>query len=214
MSFEQVLAGVVAELKLDLSETTFRLLVDHYTLLERWNQKINLTAVQDPHEVAVRHYGESLFLHQHLPALESVADIGSGAGFPGIPVGIVRPAAQVFLIESVSKKVAFLSEASRLLANVSVVPKRLSEWGGSADWAVMRAVAPADVLGDLAKRVKQIAILGTSKPPESLDVPVCYQLQDVLSPTERYQPPVAHFKWQSVAELPWGEKRRIWIGST
>src|SRR5207248_10920276 len=82
-------------------------------LLLRWNRRINLTAVREPHEIVTRHFGESLFAARHLlpPATTlEVADLGSGAGFPGLPLKIIRPLARVALIESQSKKSTFLNE--------------------------------------------------------------------------------------------------------
>ncbi len=190
MKFERALAGVVADLDLDLAEAQFAALAEHYALLERWNRRMNLTAVRDAAEAAVRHYGESLFLHMRLPPLREAADVGSGAGFPGIPLAILRPEAHFHLIEAVGKKASFLSEAARSLENVSIVSCRLNDWQGRCEWAVMRAVSPRKALGALAARVRRVAILGTNRPPDG------------------------DFHWQEPIDLPWGERRRIWIGST
>jgi 16S rRNA (guanine527-N7)-methyltransferase len=73
----------------------------HYELLERWNRVINLTSVRSMEEVVERHYCESVFAAVHVPAgALTIADIGSGGGFPGIPVAIMRPDCLVTLIES------------------------------------------------------------------------------------------------------------------
>ncbi len=190
MNFTRSLTRVIEDLALDIDGRQFDALVSHYRLLECWNAKINLTAVRDPEEAALRHYGESLFLHMHLPSATDIADIGSGAGFPGFPLAVLRPETNVYLVEAVRKKAMFLEEASREMANISVVPVPLFEWKGSSEWATMRAVAPKKVLGELASRVKSVAILGTDHPPDTT------------------------VSWQKPIELPWGQRRRLWMGFT
>ena len=88
-------------------------------ILCRWNARINLTAIRDREEIVTRHFGESLFAARHLfplPAAPlSVADLGSGAGFPGLPIKIWAPQISLTLIESNHKKAAFLNEVTRAL---------------------------------------------------------------------------------------------------
>ena len=86
-----------------LSELQIDQLYQHYELLLRWNQRMNLTTVKPGSETVIRHYCESLFFAAHLPVKEqdtSVLDLGSGAGFPGIPMAILRPEWRVTLVES------------------------------------------------------------------------------------------------------------------
>src|ERR1700686_1014922 len=91
----------------------------------RWNKTINLTRIEGIEEAVDRHYAESLFLGANLPAGPlKIADVGSGAGFPGIPVAILRPEVAVSLIESHQRKGVFLKEATRRLQNVTVISKR------------------------------------------------------------------------------------------
>lgn len=94
-------------------------------ILIRWNSRTNLTAIRDPDQIITRHFGESLFAARHLLPLDSslsfvvsplpVADIGSGAGFPGIPLKLWSPAIALTLIESNHKKATFLREITRAL---------------------------------------------------------------------------------------------------
>ena len=84
-------------------------------LLVRWNAKTNLTAIRDPQEMVRRHFGESLFLARHLPECTTLLDLGSGAGFPGLPVQLVLPSLRVTLAESQNKKATFLREVVRTL---------------------------------------------------------------------------------------------------
>jgi 16S rRNA (guanine527-N7)-methyltransferase len=93
-------------------------------LLCRWNARINLTAIRDPEEIATRHFGESLFAARHLfphgHSAARVADIGSGAGFPGLPIKLWAPQLSMTLIESNHKKAAFLREVTRALTLTDV----------------------------------------------------------------------------------------------
>jgi 16S rRNA (guanine527-N7)-methyltransferase len=114
-------------------------------LLLKWNARINLTAVRTPEDIVTRHFGESFFLASRLlPAGEatSVIDLGSGAGFPGLPIAILAPAARVTLIESNTKKAAFLNEAISTLKvkNVAVLRQRGEQCSRTAQLVTMRAV--------------------------------------------------------------------------
>jgi 16S rRNA (guanine527-N7)-methyltransferase len=85
-------------------------------LLLQWNARMNLTAVRDAEGIVQRHFAESLFAAENIPAaVATLLDFGSGAGFPGIPIGIARPELAVTLAESQGKKAAFLREAVRTL---------------------------------------------------------------------------------------------------
>ncbi len=97
-------------------------------LLMRWNERKNLTAVRDPRRVVQRHFGESLFLACHIPGhARTLLDLGSGAGFPGIPVALAQPELIVTLAESQHKKAAFLREAVRELGISTSVWARRAE---------------------------------------------------------------------------------------
>src|SRR5579871_2161347 len=109
----------------NLSEGQLDALEQHYELLRRWNQKINLTRIESIEDAVKFHYCESLFLARELPAAPlHIADVGSGGGFPGIPVSIFRADSSIDLIESHQRKATFLREASRQLGNCRVVTSR------------------------------------------------------------------------------------------
>lgn len=131
----------------------------HYQLLVRWNRSMNLTTVVKLPEAAVRHYGEALFLHAHLPAVASVADVGSGAGFPGIPVAICRPECAVYLIESHQRKAVFLREATRSLAHVKVLAQRLDDVQQPVELLVARAVNWDEVVTATPRLSRRVAFL-------------------------------------------------------
>jgi 16S rRNA (guanine527-N7)-methyltransferase len=116
----------------------------YLNLLLKWNAKMNLTAVRDAEEIVRRHFGESLFAGEQLGVTDShsLIDIGSGAGFPGLPIKILAPHIQVTLIESQQKKVAFLREVIRALdlKNTSVFARRAEDSHVNARIVTMRAV--------------------------------------------------------------------------
>lgn len=114
-------------------------------LLVKWNSRVNLTAVRAPEEVVRRHFGESLFAARNLVTDDctiSAADVGSGAGFPGIPLKIYAPQSQLTLIESLGKKATFLREVIRhlRLTDINVFQGRAEKWGKTADLVTLRAV--------------------------------------------------------------------------
>ena len=141
-----------------LSDRQIAVLNRHYDTLVRWNSVMNLTAIRNAEEVVLRHYCESLFLAHHLPNEPlSIADIGSGPGFPGLPVAVARPDCAVTLIESHQRKAVFLKEVSRCVANVTVLPKRAEDVDRTFDWAVSRAVRIEDVFA--SKLATRYAVL-------------------------------------------------------
>ncbi len=122
-------------LSASLSDAQLAQLAAYLEILHRWNARMNLTAVRDPKQVVTRHFGESLFAAQALfpSALVALAsrlvDIGSGAGFPGLPIKIWAPDLHVTLVESQNKKATFLKEVIRALElkDVNVVTKRAED---------------------------------------------------------------------------------------
>jgi 16S rRNA (guanine527-N7)-methyltransferase len=128
-------------------------ILTYLDLLLRWNARVNLTAVREPEEIVTRHFGESLFAASQLfPAHVAekdksgkprLIDVGSGAGFPGLPIKIWNPAIQLTLIEANHKKATFLREVARALAlrDVDVYAGRAEEYAGrSGDLVTLRAV--------------------------------------------------------------------------
>jgi len=144
--FRELLAREFAPYAL-LTEQQLDLLEAHFDLLTKWNAKLNLTRIQSVEEAVWLHYCECLFLATRLPegALR-IVDVGSGAGFPGIPIAIMRPECEVTLLESHKRKAVFLSEARRSLPNVKVSSQRAKTVQTQFDWVVSRAVAPSTVL--------------------------------------------------------------------
>ena len=130
---------------IELDETRLRAISIYIDLLLKWNARINLTAIREPKEIVQRHFGESLFaakylLDQHLP--QDAIDLGSGAGFPGVPFALLAPEVGVTLIESQQKKATFLKELIHALGlkNVKVFSDRAENYPDTADLVMLRAV--------------------------------------------------------------------------
>jgi 16S rRNA (guanine527-N7)-methyltransferase len=112
-------------------------------LILKWNARTNLTAIRTPEEIVRRHFGESLFVGTHLGACNTLLDFGSGAGFPGVPIQLLRPDLQVTLGESQGKKAAFLREVCReLVLTTEVFSARIETMPPNRkfDVVAMRAV--------------------------------------------------------------------------
>ena len=122
----------LGELALALPASARERLLDYMALLVKWNRTYNLTAIRDPLAMVAHHLLDSLAVVPHLPlaAAGRLADAGSGAGLPGIPLAIARPDWRVVLAEANQKKAAFLRQASIELqmANVEVHEGRVESW--------------------------------------------------------------------------------------
>lgn len=128
----------------------------YMNLLIHWNEKINLTAITNPEEVVLKHFIDSLTINKYIDKNKSIADVGTGAGFPGIPLKIYRPDLKVTLVDSLNKRVNFLDiVVSNLeLDNIYTVHGRIEDFGRidkyreKFDYATARAVANLTVLSE------------------------------------------------------------------
>ena len=142
-------------------------LSSYLALMLKWNARVNLTAIREPREIVRRHFGESLFAGLRLGPCATLLDFGSGAGFPGIPIQLVRPEVGVTLGESRHKKAAFLREVVRTLGlKTEVWSGRVEamELSRSFDVVTLRAVDDMEsALSAAARRVRrQMVVLGTA----------------------------------------------------
>jgi 16S rRNA (guanine527-N7)-methyltransferase len=127
---EETIRHALGEFQVAVDEEQVLLIQKYMQILRRWNEKLNLTAIQDPLEILYRHFRESMFAAVAVPVdFGRLADIGAGAGFPGIPLKILRPEVELFLVESNIKKGTFLAEVVRELelANTRVLISRYEE---------------------------------------------------------------------------------------
>ncbi len=174
-----------AELGLAPSAQAYERLLDYLELLVRWNAAFNLTAVRDPGDMVERHLLDSLAVAHHVRG-DTLADLGTGAGLPGIPLAILEPAREHVLIDSNGKKARFLREALRTLGltNVRVEQQRVEDMRGEFDCITARAFASlADMLAHgghlLAPNGVWLALKGLVKQDEILGVPAGFEVTDV-----------------------------------
>jgi 16S rRNA (guanine527-N7)-methyltransferase len=143
---EDTIRHALSEFQISASDKQILLIHKYIQILKRWNEKLNLTAIRDPLEILYRHFCESMYAGVAVPVeFGRLADIGSGAGFPGIPLKILRPELELFLVESNIKKGTFLAETIRELelTNTRVLISRyeeLSEELAPLDFVCSRAV--------------------------------------------------------------------------
>ena len=192
--FRRLLEPVLEAVELKLHSDQLAHLARHYSQLVRWNSRINLTAIRDIDEIVERHFGESLFVAKLMQnCAGTLADVGSGAGFPGVPLGVSCPKLRVTLIESNARKAAFLKEVVRPVANVEVFHGRLEEVSRTFDWATIRAVNPDQITRSLNNLADNVAFLVGRQQAIRL----------------RYQ---ALWEWQAPEPLPWGRQRVLLLG--
>ena len=176
---KEKLLGGAKQLGIELTAAQlgkFHLLADE---LQKWNKKINLTAIRGDEEIVVKHFLDSLTLLRLVGAQGALLDIGSGAGFPGIPVKIVRHDLQVISVDAVDKKVIFQRHAARALAlhGFEGVHARAEElaakYAGRFDWVVSRAFSDIPTFARIAlplvrERGKIVAMKGKSGEEEAM----------------------------------------------
>lgn len=163
MSLPHTLIEVHArELGVTLSAEQLAMMAEHARLLAEWNPRVNLTAITDPDDVAVKHFADSLACLRVLDPVRwrngRVLDLGSGAGFPGVPLRVAAPSQQTVLLDSVGKKTAFLLEVMQALHldRTLVLTGRAEDLGrelehrSTYDYVLARAVAELAVLIELA----------------------------------------------------------------
>ena len=143
---EEIIRRALRDFQITLSDEQVSYIQRYTRILQHWNEKLNLTAIKDPLEILHRHFCESMYATVAVPINSGrLADIGSGPGFPGLPLKILRPELQLVLVESNIKKGTFLAEVIRELGllNARVLISRYEELGeelAPLDFVCSRAV--------------------------------------------------------------------------
>ena len=189
MSTSALLAEGIAALGFDLSHEARLQLLEHLGLVQKWNRVHNLTAIRDPEMMLVSHIFDSLSAMPYI-AGPRIIDVGSGAGFPGIPLALARPDWHLTLIESNHKKVAFLQQVriELQLKNVEVVNGRAEEFPETEgfDTVISRAFANladfAGLAGHLAAPAggRLAAMKGVYPHEELLHLPPRFAVEKIL----------------------------------
>lgn len=156
--FEDILKEQALKSDIKLSDEQVLKLTRYYELLIEWNEKMNLTALTEPQDVALKHFCDSILLLKYadIPVDSSLIDVGTGAGFPSVPIKIVRPDIKLCLLDSLNKRLTFLNEVVNELGleDVKIVHARAEDGARKADlrekfdFATSRAVAQLNVLSE------------------------------------------------------------------
>ena len=145
------------KINIEISNEMAEKFEEYKNLLLAWNEKINLTAITDENEIIIKHFIDSLTIEKYIPQNAKIIDVGTGAGFPGIPLKIVRDDLEIVLLDSLQKRVNFLNEVIKEcgLKNIIAVHGRAEDFGQdkkyreSFDIATARAVANLATLTEL-----------------------------------------------------------------
>lgn len=143
-----------SKIDINLDNEICNKLYNYMNLLLEWNEKINLTAITDEKEIILKHFIDSFTINKFINSGDIMLDIGTGAGFPGLPIKIIRPEVDVFLMDSLNKRINFLNEVIELLQlkNIEAFHSRAEEMAKNNkfrekfDVVTSRAVAKLNIL--------------------------------------------------------------------
>lgn len=155
-NFRELMCSYGKQIDIVFNDKQLKQFYDYMNLLLEWNEKINLTAITDPEEVILKHFIDSLTINKYIGENRTLADVGTGAGFPGIPLKIYRPDLNVVLVDSLNKRINFLNEviAKLDLKDINTVHSRIEDFGKdkkyreSFDYVTARAVANLTTLSE------------------------------------------------------------------
>lgn len=154
--FSDLMIKYGKELNLVFTEEQLQKFFKYMNLLIEWNEKINLTAIIEPKEIILKHFIDCLTIIKYIKPNKTIIDIGTGAGFPGIPIKIMRDDVKITLLDSLNKRINFLNEiiCKLELKNINAVHARIEEYAKNKqyrekyDIATSRAVANLTTLSE------------------------------------------------------------------
>ena len=154
--FKEKLDNYLNVLNIELKEKQIKQFYDYMNLLIQWNKNINLTAIIEPKEIIIKHFVDSLTISKYVNEKSKLIDVGTGAGFPGIPLKILRNDIDITLVDSLNKRIKFLEVVINKLnlGNIKAVHGRAEEIGRDKeyrekfDYATSRAVANTATLSE------------------------------------------------------------------
>ncbi len=154
--FNQIIKEYAKEISIELDDKKVEQFYMYMELLLEWNEKINLTAITKPEEVILKHFIDSLTIINKIKPNTKIVDVGTGAGFPGIPIKIVKEDVEIVLVDSLNKRIHFLDEVIQKLGltKIETIHSRAEELGRNKkiretfDYATSRAVANLSTLSE------------------------------------------------------------------
>ena len=115
--FSEELKNTAKQIEIELTNKQIEKYYNYMNLLLEWNEKINLTAIVEPKEIILKHFVDSLTIAKYVKENDNMVDVGTGAGFPGIPLAIVKEKNNIILLDSLNKRIKFLEEVKEKLKN-------------------------------------------------------------------------------------------------
>ena len=154
--FSNLMREYGKEISIEFTEEQLDKFYKYMNFLLEWNEKINLTAIIDPKEVILKHFIDSLTVLKYIKEEQKIIDVGTGAGFPGIPIKILREDAKITLLDSLNKRIKFLDETIQLLKlkNIKTIHSRVEDLGKNKEYrekfdiVISRAVANLSTLSE------------------------------------------------------------------
>lgn len=124
----------------------------YMNLLIEWNKKINLTSIEEPQEIILKHFIDSLTINSYIEDNQTLVDVGTGAGFPGIPIKIYRPNVKIVLVDSLNKRINFLNEVIKELnlKDIETVHSRVEDFGKNSKYRESFDIVTARAVSNLA----------------------------------------------------------------
>ena len=152
--FKKKMNELLSEINIEINENKIDMFYLYMQELLEWNKKINLTAIEDENEIILKHFIDSLTVQKYIKNAQNIIDIGTGAGFPGIPLAIVNEKSNIILLDSLNKRINFLNNVIQKLelSNVKAIHGRAEDLAKIVqhrekyDIVISRAVAPFNVL--------------------------------------------------------------------
>ncbi|CDA15886.1 MAG: 16S rRNA (guanine(527)-N(7))-methyltransferase RsmG [Clostridia bacterium] len=152
--FKKKMNELLSEINIEINENKIDMFYLYMQELLEWNKKINLTAIEDENEIILKHFIDSLTVQKYIKNAQNIIDIGTGAGFPGIPLAIVNEKSNIVLLDSLNKRINFLNNVIQKLelSNVKAIHGRAEDLAKIVqhrekyDIVISRAVAPFNVL--------------------------------------------------------------------
>ncbi len=156
LEFKKCFEEYLEKLNLELKDEQYQKFYNYMNLLIEWNKKINLTAITSEKEIIIKHFVDSLTILKYIPQEANIIDVGTGAGFPGIPLKIVKDDIKITLLDSLNKRIKFLDDVINKieLKNIRAIHGRAEEYAHNKEYrekfdiATSRAVANMSTLSE------------------------------------------------------------------
>ena len=150
--FENSFKSFLEKIEIELDEKQIEQFYDYMQRLLKWNEKINLTAITQPQEIIIKHFVDSLTISKYIKENAKIIDVGTGAGFPGIPLKIYRHDIEVILLDSLNKRINFLNDAINKMGldKIGAIHGRAEEFGHNKEYREKFDIATSRAVANMA----------------------------------------------------------------